>query len=112
MYLKDLTLFQFKNHAESNFTFNEKINCFVGNNGVGKTNILDAIHYLSFTKSYFNYMDSQNIQFNNAFFMIRGSFIKDENNDEIQCNFTIYHTLACSRLRAGDLLGLGRWLDL
>ncbi|MGY8980020.1 MAG: DNA replication/repair protein RecF [Flavobacteriales bacterium] len=87
MYLKDLTLFQFKNHAESNFTFNEKINCFVGNNGVGKTNILDAIHYLSFTKSYFNYMDSQNIQFNNDFFMIRGSFIKDENNDEIQCNF-------------------------
>ena len=78
MYLKDLTLFQFKNHAESNFTFNEKINCFVGNNGVGKTNILDAIHYLSFTKSYFNYMDSQNIQFNNDFFMIRGSFIKDK----------------------------------
>ena len=87
MYLKNLTLFQFKNHSESDYIFNEKINCFVGNNGVGKTNILDAIHYLSFTKSYFNYIDSQNIQFKNDFFMIKGNFIKNENNEEIQCNF-------------------------
>ena len=87
MYLKELTLFQFKNHSESNFIFSDKINCFVGNNGVGKTNILDAIHYLSLTKSYFNYQDSQNVQFDNEFFMIKGNFSKNNNSDEIQCNY-------------------------
>ena len=74
MYLKELSLFQFKNHSESSFQFNENINCIVGNNGVGKTNVLDAIHYLSITKSYFNHIDSNNIQFDNDFFMIKGSF--------------------------------------
>ena len=87
MYLKELSLFQFKNHSESSFQFNEKINCFVGNNGVGKTNILDAIHYLSLTKSYFNHIDSNNIQFENDFFMIKGNFSKDNEIDEIQCNY-------------------------
>ena len=87
MYLKELSLFQFKNHSESSFHFNEKINCFVGNNGVGKTNILDAIHYLSLTKSYFNHIDSNNIQFENDFFMIKGNFSKDNEIDEIQCNY-------------------------
>ncbi len=64
MHLKNLQLHQFKNHTESQFTFTEKVICFVGDNGVGKTNILDAIHYLSQTKSYFNHIDAQNIQFN------------------------------------------------
>ena len=88
MYLKELSLFQFKNHSETNFQFNEKINCFVGNNGVGKTNILDAIHYLSLTKSYFNHIDSNNIQFNQDFFMIKGMFMNDD-LDEIICNYSL-----------------------
>ena len=54
MYLKKLALSNFKNHSESNFQFGKNINCFVGDNGSGKTNILDAIYYLSFAKSYFN----------------------------------------------------------
>ena len=58
MHLKNLQLHQFKNHTESQFTFNEKVICFVGDNGAGKTNILDAIHYLSQTKSYFNHINS------------------------------------------------------
>ena len=89
MYLKQLSLFQFKNHSESSFIFNEKINCFVGDNGVGKTNILDAIHYLSLTKSYFNHIDAQNIQFGNQFFMIKGHFNNLDQDDEILCNFNI-----------------------
>tara|TARA_B100000575_G_scaffold173013_1_gene138595 strand:- start:294 stop:1379 length:1086 start_codon:yes stop_codon:yes gene_type:complete len=89
MYLKELSLFQFKNHKESNFIFNEKINCFVGDNGVGKTNILDAIHYLSLTKSYFNYIDSNNIQFNEEFFLIKGVFQNKEDADEIFCNYSL-----------------------
>lgn len=86
LFLKKIRIHQFKNHINSEFIFNKKINCFVGNNGVGKTNILDAIHYLSQTKSYFNYIDSQNIQFGDDYFMINGLFQKDDQDFEIQCN--------------------------
>jgi len=86
LFLKKIRIHQFKNHINSEFIFNKKINCFVGNNGVGKTNILDAIHYLSQTKSYFNYIDSQNIQFGDDYFMINGLFQKDDQDYEIQCN--------------------------
>ncbi|MEC9209465.1 MAG: DNA replication/repair protein RecF [Bacteroidota bacterium] len=86
MFLKTLQLHQFKNHSESKFTFTKPVNCFVGNNGAGKTNILDAIHYLSQTKSYFNHIDSQNIQFDEGYFMLKGTFDKDGSTSEIQCN--------------------------
>ena len=86
MHLRNLQLYQFKNHTESQFTFTEKVICFVGDNGAGKTNILDAIHYLSQTKSYFNHIDSQNIQFDENYFMLKGVFKKDESDAEIQCN--------------------------
>ena len=76
MFLKNLQLHQFKNHSESKFTFTKPVNCFVGSNGAGKTNILDAIHYLPQTKSYFNHIDSQNIQFKQAYFMLKGTFDK------------------------------------
>nr|MBC8460294.1 AAA family ATPase [Deltaproteobacteria bacterium] len=51
MHLHKITLHNFKNYPEAEFTFSGKINCFVGNNGVGKTNLLDAVYYLSFCKS-------------------------------------------------------------
>ena len=86
MHLKNLQINQFKNHAQSSFDFTEQVNCFVGNNGAGKTNILDAIHYLSQTKSYFNHVDAQNIQFGADYFMLKGSFQKQDVLDEIQCN--------------------------
>ena len=86
MYLKHLQLHHFKNHVESIFSFDDKVICFVGNNGVGKTNILDAIHYLSKTKSYFNHIDSQNIRFNSKYFNLKGVFHKDNTDIEIQCN--------------------------
>ncbi|MDP3464119.1 MAG: AAA family ATPase, partial [Bacteroidales bacterium] len=54
MFLQRLTLSNFKNYVEAEMQFSEKINCFIGENGAGKTNILDAIYYLSFCKSYFN----------------------------------------------------------
>jgi DNA replication and repair protein RecF len=60
----------------------------VGDNGAGKTNILDAIHYLSQTKSYFSYIDSQNIQFKELYFMLKGTFDKDGLISEIKCNLT------------------------
>ena len=86
MFLKDLSLLNFKNHEESNLFFSEKINCFHGNNGSGKTNILDAIHYLSFTKSYFLNQDTLNIKHDESFFSIRGKFFKNEKNEIVHCS--------------------------
>jgi DNA replication and repair protein RecF len=76
MHLRNLSLTNFKNYEQSKIDFSERINCFVGNNGVGKTNILDAIHYLSLTKSFFNNMDSINIHHSEDYFIINGTFIK------------------------------------
>ncbi len=86
MKLKNLRLLNFKNHIDSHWEFNDRVNCFVGNNGSGKTNILDAIHYLSLTKSYFNSNDSASINFNSEFFTIKGVFENNENFSEIVCN--------------------------
>jgi len=86
MYIKNLTLSNFKNYTEVFLEFSDKINCFVGDNGVGKTNLLDAIYYLSFCKSYFNLIDSQNINHDADFFAIHGNFYRnDEQSDIVSC---------------------------
>ena len=63
MYLSKLKLNNFKNIVETDLTFCKNVNCFVGENGVGKTNLLDSIHYLSFCKSYFNVIDTHSPKF-------------------------------------------------
>lgn len=80
MFLKELKLTNFKNCESVDMQFSEKINCFVGLNGAGKTNILDAIYYLAFCKSYFTSTDKQNIRHGEDFFAIHGDFVTD--NDE------------------------------
>lgn len=74
MTLTELHILNFKNIAEASLTFADKLNCFVGLNGQGKTNLLDAIYYLSFTKSAFNAIDSQNIRHDAEFAMIQGIY--------------------------------------
>jgi DNA replication and repair protein RecF len=86
MYLQKLSLVNFKNLESQSFDFQQKINCFVGNNGVGKTNILDAIYYLSFAKSYFNSVAVQNIRHGEAFFMIEGDYVLNDRNEKIVCS--------------------------
>ena len=83
MILKSLSLVNYKNFDTETFSFNEKINCFVGNNGVGKTNILDAIYHLSFAKRYFNPVATQNIKHNEDFFVVDGLYEKDSKNEKI-----------------------------
>lgn len=86
MFLKELKLTNFKNCESADLLFSEKINCFVGLNGAGKTNILDAIYYLAFCKSYFTTTDRQNIRHGEDFFAIHGDFITDNNETEtISC---------------------------
>ena len=83
MILKSLSLLNYKNFDSKTFTFNETINCLVGNNGVGKTNVLDAIYHLSFGKSYFNPVASQNIKYDEDFFVVNGSYDKDDKTENI-----------------------------
>ena len=86
MYLKKISLFNYKNFSEVNYDFDAKINCFVGKNGVGKTNILDAIYHLANGKSYFNPLAVQNIKHNEEFFVIEGEFEKANRNEQILCS--------------------------
>ena len=86
MYLQKLSLVNFKNVEVKAFDFDSKINCFVGNNGVGKTNILDAIYYLSFAKSYFNPVASQNIRHGEGFFMLEGDYLLNNRIEKIVCS--------------------------
>ena len=86
MYLKKLQLNNFKNCALAEMVFSDKVNCFVGNNGAGKTNILDSIYYLSFCKSYFNPIDTQNIRHEEDFFAVHGEYFNQEKtNDKVSC---------------------------
>lgn len=86
MHLKKISLFNFKNFEEASFEFEHKINCFVGKNGIGKTNVLDAIYHLAFGKSYFNALSVQNIKHNEDFFVIDGEFEKQERTEQIVCS--------------------------
>ena len=71
MFVKKLNIVNFKNHEAREFVFGGKINCLVGSNGVGKTNVLDALYYLSFSKSFINAADIQNIRLGEEFFSLR-----------------------------------------
>ena len=83
MILKSLSLLNYKNFDSKSFIFNDKINCIVGNNGIGKTNVLDAIYHLSFGKSYFNPVATQNIKHDEDFFVINGDYKKDDKIEKV-----------------------------
>lgn len=86
MKLKCLSLTNYKNISAAQYTFDTRINCFIGKNGVGKSNILDAIYHLCFGKGYFNPSAVQNIQFEKDFFMLDGVFEKEEREERIVCS--------------------------
>ena len=83
MTLQELHIINFKNIQEADLKFADKLNCFVGQNGQGKTNLLDAIYYLSFTKSAFNPIDSQNIRHDAEFAMIQGIYGAPETTNAV-----------------------------
>ncbi|MBW8360410.1 MAG: DNA replication/repair protein RecF [Weeksellaceae bacterium] len=84
MVIQKLTLLNFKNHQEKSFEFSPQINCFVGNNGVGKTNVLDALHYLSVGKSFLGNTDINNIRLNEDFFAVEGQIFDGEKENIIK----------------------------
>ncbi|MEE3448798.1 MAG: AAA family ATPase, partial [Bacteroidales bacterium] len=87
MRVKKLNIINFKNHSQREFSFTKKINCFVGKNGVGKTNVLDALYYLSFSKSFINSADNQNIKNGEEFFSLRGVYEVNEMEENILLSF-------------------------
>ena len=85
MQLTSLSILNYKNIREAELVFSPKINCFIGNNGMGKTNLLDAIYFLSFCKSHSNSIDSQNILHDTEFCFIHGTYSQGENTEDISC---------------------------
>lgn len=85
MWLKNITLLNFKNYMDADLSFSRTVNVFVGNNGAGKTNMLDAIHYLCLCKSYFNPIDSQQIKAETDLFLVQGDFDRQDKNEKISC---------------------------
>tara|TARA_Y100000589_G_scaffold291166_1_gene294438 strand:+ start:46797 stop:47894 length:1098 start_codon:yes stop_codon:yes gene_type:complete len=86
MYLQHLALYQFKNHEHLTLDFSEKTVCILGNNGTGKTNVLDAIYYLSIGKSFFNAQDIHNIQHGKNEFSLKGIYYIDNEKETILCS--------------------------
>lgn len=86
MILHKLSLINYKNITSEDFMLDAKINCFTGNNGVGKTTVLDSVYYLAFGKSYFNPIASQNIKHGEDFFVVDGTFVKNDTEERILCS--------------------------
>lgn len=86
MWLKQISVLNFKNYTESTVEFLPQVNAFTGENGAGKTNLLDAIHYLALCKSYFNPIDSQHIKKGMDWFMVQGEFDRDDIPDVVSCS--------------------------
>ncbi|WP_347841100.1 DNA replication/repair protein RecF [uncultured Draconibacterium sp.] len=85
MYIEEISIVNFKNILEVKAVFSPKLNCFIGKNGAGKTNMLDAIYYLSFCKSFFNATDQLNINHEESFFMLNGSYARKSSKEIINC---------------------------
>ena len=86
MILKRISILNYKNLEQVELDFSPKMNCFIGQNGMGKTNLLDAVYYLSFCKSATNPIDSQNMMHNQDFFMLQGAYVTETGDpEEVYC---------------------------
>ena len=86
MILKQISILNYKNLEQVELEFSPKMNCFIGQNGMGKTNLLDAVYYLSFCKSATNPIDSQNMMHDKDFFVIQGVYESESGDrEEVYC---------------------------
>ena len=89
MILDTLNIINFKNIAQEQLTLSPEVNCFVGDNGAGKTNILDAVHYLALAKSMHTLTDSQSVRHGEESFLVDGRFRRDDGRcDQVVCGYT------------------------
>lgn len=88
MFLKKLSVLNFKNLNQAELSFGPRINCFVGGNGAGKTNVIDAIYYLSMCKSSLSMTDAQSVRHGSDFFVLDGEYHTSANKREgVVCTF-------------------------
>ena len=111
MILRNLNIVNYKNIAEVSVSCCSRFNCFIGNNGVGKTNVLDAVYQLSMCKSYFNLPDAQNIRHGEAFFMIEGQYVHGNEEIDVYCGVKrgqkkIFKKNKKAYIRLSDHIGL------
>jgi DNA replication and repair protein RecF len=85
MHLEKLSLINFKNYSDISIELHSKVNCFVGDNGVGKTNLLDAVYYLCMCKSYFQTSDQFTVRQGQDYMVLQGSFSSAGQSDELYC---------------------------
>lgn len=86
MWLKRISILNYKNLEQAELAFSRKMNCIIGKNGMGKTNLMDAVYYLSFCKSATNPIDSQNIRHEQDFFVLQGFYeTEDGDPEEVYC---------------------------
>lgn len=97
MILKRLNILNYRNIAEGNLEFSPKINCFVGNNGEGKTNILDSIYFLSLTKSTANSIDSLNIRHGEDYMLLQGVYDLNDVEEEITIGMKLHQKKVIKR---------------
>ncbi|MGR3811194.1 DNA replication/repair protein RecF [Jiulongibacter sp. NS-SX5] len=83
MFLRSIRLFNFRNHSDASFEFSERVNCIVGQNGNGKTNLLDAVYYLSLTKSSIHKQDPLSITYEEDLMVIDGDFLAEDQKQNI-----------------------------
>ncbi len=88
MKINNISLLNYRNLREVDIALSPKVNCLIGRNGMGKTNLLDAVYYLSFCKSTVTATDNSNILHDEPFFMLQGCYVSDSGiEEEISCGF-------------------------
>lgn len=85
MILKKLNIYNYRNISDAELFFSPKVNCFIGNNGEGKTNVLDAIYFLSLTRSSTGNTDSVNIRHGESIMMVQGVYDFEGTEETIHC---------------------------
>lgn len=91
MHIEEISIVNFKNLKEVQVGFSPKLNCFIGRNGAGKTNLLDAVYYLSFCKSFSNSVDQLNISHDESFFMLNGNYRRLDAKETISVGLKTGH---------------------
>src|SRR5690606_32545833 len=94
-----LSVRQFRNHRETELELGRQVNCFIGPNGTGKTNLLDAVHYLAMCKSYFEPQDMHNVLHGEEWFMVKGTMEMPNGSDELSCAVRKGHRKVFTRNR-------------
>ena len=91
MFLSHLSILNYKNIGHADLHFSPGINCFLGRNGEGKTNVLDSIYFLSFTKSATNVVDSMNIRHGEEMMMLKGEYDLNGVHEVVSCGMKTHH---------------------